>query len=44
MTIEFIDNRNRFFEDVKALGKKDSTTLGFNNHGAGSTDHFRIND
>ena len=24
MTIEFIDNRNRFFEDVKALGRKNS--------------------
>ena len=29
MTIEFIDNRNRFFEDVKALGRKNSATLGF---------------
>ena len=28
MTIEFIDNRNRFFEDVKALGRKNSATLG----------------
>ena len=29
MTIEFIDNRNRFFEDVKALGRKNSAKLGF---------------
>ena len=29
MTIEFIDNRNRFFEDVKALERKNSATLGF---------------
>ena len=29
MAIEFIDNRNRFFEDVKALGRKNSATLGF---------------
>ena len=29
MTIEFIDNRNSFFEDVKALGRKNSATLGF---------------
>ena len=29
MTIEFIDNRNCFFEDVKALGRKNSATLGF---------------
>ena len=29
MTIEFIDNRNGFFEDVKALGRKNSATLGF---------------
>ena len=27
MTIEYIDNRNRFFEDVKALGRKNSATL-----------------
>ena len=29
MTIEFIDNRHRFLEDVKALGRKNSSTLGF---------------
>ncbi len=29
MTIEFIDNKNKFFEDVKALGRKNSATLGF---------------
>ena len=29
MTIEFIDNRHRFLEDVKALGRKNSATLGF---------------
>ena len=29
MTIELIDNRHRFFEDVKTLGKKNSATLGF---------------
>ena len=38
MTIEFIDNRNRFFEDVKAMGRKNSAILGiipeggFENH------------
>lgn len=29
MTIEFIDNRNKFFTDVKMLGRKNSVTLGF---------------
>ena len=29
MTTEFIDNRNRFFENVKALGRKNSATLEF---------------
>lgn len=29
MSIEFIDNRHRFFGDVKALGRKNSATLGF---------------
>jgi len=40
MTIEFIDNRNRFFEDVKALGRKNSATLGFMPEG-GFEDHAR---
>ena len=38
MTIEFIDNRNRFFQDVKTLGKKNSATLGFMPEG-GFEDH-----
>ena len=38
MTIEFIDNRNSFFEDVKALGRKNSATLGFMPEG-GFEDH-----
>ena len=29
MTPEYIDNRNRFFKNVKALGRKNSATLGF---------------
>lgn len=29
MTIEFIDNRNKFFQDVRTLGRKYSATLGF---------------
>lgn len=29
MTIEFIDDKNKFFSDVKILGKKNSSTLGF---------------
>lgn len=40
MTIEFIDNRNSFFEDVKALGRKNSATLGFMPDG-GFEDHAR---
>ena len=40
MTIEFIDNRNKFFEDVKALGRKNSATLGFMPEG-GFEDHAR---
>lgn len=40
MTIEFIDNRNRFFEDVKALGRKNSATLGFMLE-SGFEDHAR---
>lgn len=40
MTIEFIDNRNSFFEDVKALGRKNSATLGFMPEG-GFEDHAR---
>lgn len=40
MTIEFIDNTNRFFQDVKALGKKNSATLGFMPEG-GFEDHAR---
>lgn len=40
MTIEFIDNTNRFFQDVKTLGKKNSATLGFMPEG-GFEDHAR---
>lgn len=40
MTIEFIDNRNKFFQDVKTLGKKNSATLGFMPEG-GFEDHAR---
>ena len=40
MTIEFIDNRNSFFEDVKALGRKNSATLGFMLE-SGFEDHAR---
>ena len=40
MTIEFIDNRNRFFEDVKTLVRKNSATLGFMPEG-GFEDHAR---
>jgi Acetyltransferases len=40
MTVEFIDNRDRFFEDVKALGRKNSATLGFMPEG-GFEDHAR---
>jgi len=40
MTIEFIDSRNGFFEDVKALGRKNSATLGFMPEG-GFEDHAR---
>lgn len=40
MTIEFIDNTNRFFQDVKALGNKNSATLGFMPEG-GFEDHAR---
>ena len=40
MTTEFIDNRNRFFENVKALGRKNSATLGFMPEG-GFEDHAR---
>ena len=40
MTIEFIDNSNRFFEDVKTLGRKNSATLGFMPDG-GFEDHAR---
>lgn len=29
MTIKFIDDKNKFFSDVKILGKKNSSTLGF---------------
>lgn len=29
MTIEFIDNKNKFFSGVKTLGRKNSATLGF---------------
>lgn len=29
MTIEFIDDKNKFFSDVKILGKENSSTLGF---------------
>ena len=40
MTIEFIGSRNSFFEDVKALGRKNSATLGFMPEG-GFEDHAR---
>lgn len=40
MTIEFIDNTDRFFQDVKMLGKKNSATLGFMPEG-GFEDHAR---
>lgn len=40
MTIEFIDNRNKFFGDVKTLGRKNSSTLGFMPEG-GFEDHAR---
>ena len=40
MTIEFIDNTNKFLDDVKALGRKNSTTLGFMPEG-GFEDHAR---
>lgn len=40
MTTEFIDNRNRFFENVKALGRKNSATLGFMLE-SGFEDHAR---
>lgn len=29
MTIEFIDHKNKFFTDVKTLGRRNSATLGF---------------
>lgn len=38
MNIEFINNTNRFFPDVMALGKKNSTSLGFMPDG-GFEDH-----
>ena len=37
MTTEFIDNRNRFFDDVKALGRKNSATLGVKKTKSGFT-------
>ena len=40
MTIEFIDNRNKFFSDVKTLGRKNSATLGFMPDG-GFEDHAK---
>lgn len=40
MTIEFIDNTNKFLDDVKALGRKNSATLGFMPEG-GFEDHAR---
>lgn len=40
MTIEFIDNKNKFFSDVKTLGKKNSSTLGFMPEG-GFEDHAK---
>ena len=40
MTIEFINNKNRFFDEVKALGRKNSATLGFMPEG-GFEDHAR---
>lgn len=40
MTIEFINNKNRFFDEVKALGRKYSATLGFMPEG-GFEDHAR---
>lgn len=40
MTIEFIDNRNSFFSDVKTLGRKNSATLGFMPDG-GFEDHAK---
>lgn len=40
MTLEFIDNTNKFFDDVKALERKNSSTLGFMPKG-GFEDHAR---
>ena len=40
MTIEFIDNKNKFFSDVKTLGRKNSATLGFMPDG-GFEDHAK---
>ena len=40
MTPEYIDNRNRFFKNVKALGRKNSATLGFMLE-SGFEDHAR---
>lgn len=40
MTIEFIDNINKFFSDVKTLGRKNSATLGFMPDG-GFEDHAK---
>lgn len=40
MTIEFIDNKNKFFTDVKTLGRKNSATLGFMPDG-GFEDHAK---
>ncbi len=40
MTIEFIDSKSKFFENVKALGRKNSATLGFMPEG-GFEDHAR---
>lgn len=40
MTIEFIDDKNKFFSDVKILGKKNSSTLGFMPEG-GFEDHAK---
>lgn len=40
MTIEFIDNKNKFFTEVKTLGRKNSATLGFMPDG-GFEDHAK---
>lgn len=40
MIIEFIDDKNKFFSDVKILGKKNSSTLGFMPEG-GFDDHAK---